>query len=178
MTQRAEKSGGSRLYAAVHQSDRFMNRLTDILAFVGMAALIGAIAIVVVDIIWRRIGGQSLVGAVVLTQFCVMAAASWAIPYAFSAHAHVTVDLIGKNRLRILFKTIDRLIPLLCAGLMGFLFYLSWGRAMEQWTYGDVSQNLAIPMILFWAFLLTGMAISTLVCLVQFLKLLLTDEKN
>jgi hypothetical protein len=49
---------------------------------------------------------------------------------------------------------------------------------MEQWTYGDVSQNLAIPMILFWAFLLTGMAISTLVCLVQFLKLLLTDEKN
>ncbi|HBS21852.1 TRAP transporter small permease subunit, partial [Thalassospira sp.] len=116
MTQRAEKSGGSRLYAAVHQSDRFMNRLTDILAFVGMAALIGAIAIVVVDIIWRRIGGQSLVGAVDLTQFCVMAAASWAIPYAFSAHAHVTVDLIGKNRLRILFKTIDRLIPLLCAG--------------------------------------------------------------
>lgn len=99
-------------------------------------------------------------------------------PYAFSAHAHVTVDLIGKNRLRILFKTIDRLIPLLCAGLMAFLLYLSWGRAMEQWTYGDVSQNLAIPMILFWAFLLTGMAISTLVCLVQFLKLLLTDEKN
>lgn len=57
-----------------------MNRLTDMLAFVGMAALIGAIAIVVVDIIWRRIGGQSLVGAVDLTQFCVMAAASWAIP--------------------------------------------------------------------------------------------------
>ena len=155
MTQRAYKSGGSRLYAAVDHLDRAMNRLTDILAFVGMSALIGAID---------------------LTQFCVMAAASWAIPYAFSARAHVTVDLIGKNRLRILFNTIDRLIPLLCAGVMAFLLYLSWGRAMEQWDYGDVSQNLAIPMILFWGFLLSGMAISTLVCLVHFLKTLLTNE--
>tara|TARA_S200002703_G_scaffold145567_2_gene140001 strand:- start:86 stop:622 length:537 start_codon:yes stop_codon:yes gene_type:complete len=176
MTQRAYKSGGSRLYAAVDHLDRAMNRLTDILAFVGMTALIGAIGIVVVDIVWRRIGGQSMVGAVDLTQFCVMAAASWAIPYAFSARAHVTVDLIGKNRLRILFNTIDRLIPLLCAGVMAFLLYLSWGRAMEQWDYGDVSQNLAIPMILFWGFLLSGMAISTLVCLVHFLKTLLTNE--
>ena len=178
MTQPAEKFGGSRLYAAVHRTDRFMNGLTDILAFVGMSALIGAIAIVVVDIVWRRIGGQSMVGAVDLTQFCVMAAASWAIPYAFSARAHVTVDLVGKNHLRFLFRTIDILIPLLCAGLMAFLFYLSWGRAMEQWSYGDVSQNLAIPMILFWGFLLSGMAISTLVCLVHFLKLLLTNENN
>ncbi|WP_417811640.1 TRAP transporter small permease [Thalassospira alkalitolerans] len=176
MTQRAEKSDGSRLYAAAHQLDRFMNRLTDILAFIGMAALIGAIGIVVVDIIWRRIGGQSLVGAVDLTQFCVMAAASWAIPYAFSAHAHVTVDLIGKNHFRAVFRIIDTLIPALCAGLMAFLLYLSWGRAMEQWNYGDVSQNLAIPMILFWGFLLSGMAISMLVCLVHFLKLLLTNE--
>ena len=78
MTHRADKSGGSRLYAAVDQLDRFMNRLTDILAFVGMSALIGAIGIVIVDIVWRRIGGQSMVGAVDLTQFCVMAAASWA----------------------------------------------------------------------------------------------------
>ena len=178
MTQRAEKSDGSRLYAAVHQLDRFMNRLTDILAFIGMTALIGAIGIVVVDIIWRRIGGQSLVGAVDLTQFCVMAAASWAIPYAFSAHAHVTVDLIGKNHFRAVFRIIDTLIPALCAGLMAFLLYLSWGRAMEQWNYGDVSQNLAIPMILFWGFLLSGMAISTLVCLVHFLKTLLTNENT
>ncbi|MDG4720843.1 MULTISPECIES: TRAP transporter small permease [Thalassospira] len=178
MTQRAEQSGGSRLYAATRHINRFLDSLTDILAFVGMSALIGAIGIVVVDIIWRRIGGQSLVGAVDLTQFCVMAAASWAIPYAFSAHAHVTVDLIGKNRFRSVLKFVDALIPLLCAGLMAFLLYLSWGRAMEQLSYGDVSQNLAIPMILFWGFLLSGMAISTLVCLGQFMKLLLKDENN
>ena len=153
-----------------------MSGLTQHLAFVGMAALIGAVGVVVVDIVWRRIGGRSLVGVVDLTQFCVMAAASLAIPYAFSAHAHVTVDLIGKTRFRAVFKIIDTLIPLSGAGLMAFLLYLSSGRAMEQCDYGDVSQNLAIPMILFWGFLLSGMAVSTLVCLVDFLKLLLTGD--
>ena len=54
-----------------------------LLPLVILAEVGGAIAIVVIDIIWRRIGGQSMVGAVDLTQFCVMAAASWAIPYAF-----------------------------------------------------------------------------------------------
>jgi hypothetical protein len=47
---------------------------------------------------------------------------------------------------------------------------------MEQLAYGDVSQNLAIPMILFWVFLLSGLALSGLVCFVKFLKFIVTGE--
>jgi TRAP-type C4-dicarboxylate transport system permease small subunit len=178
MTQSASNTKEPWPRATVRLLDRGLDRITDILAFVGMAALIGAIAVVVIDIVWRRIGGQSFIGAVDLTQFCVMAAASFAIPFAFSNANHVTVDLIGKKaRWGGILRVIDVLIPLVCAAVMAFLLYLSWGRAMEQWSYGDVSQNLAIPMILFWVFFLSGMAVSTLVCFVKFLKLLITGEK-
>tara|TARA_R110002012_G_scaffold85196_1_gene212637 strand:- start:105 stop:641 length:537 start_codon:yes stop_codon:yes gene_type:complete len=166
----------SQLRAAVRRLDGVISRITDMFAFAGMSALIGAIAVVVIDIVWRRIGGQSFIGAVDLTQFCVMAAASWAIPHAFSTEAHVTVDLFGKKQFRAFFKIIDALIPLTGAALMAFLFYLSWERAMEQLAYGDVSQNLAIPMILFWVFLLSGLALSGLVCFVKFLKFIVTGE--
>mgnify|MGYP003624145556 FL=1 len=166
----------SQLRAAIRRLDGVINRMTDMFAFAGMSALICAIAVVVIDIVWRRIGGQSFIGAVDLTQFCVMAAASWAIPHAFSTGAHVTVDLFGKKQFRAFFKIIDALIPLTGAALMAFLFYLSWERAMEQLAYGDVSQNLAIPMILFWVFLLSGLALSGLVCFVKFLKFIVTGE--
>ncbi|MEQ5778115.1 MULTISPECIES: TRAP transporter small permease [unclassified Thalassospira] len=176
MTQSANFRDEPQLRAAVRRLDHIMTRITDIFAFAGMTALIGAIAVVVADIVWRRIGGQSFIGAVDLTQFCVMAAASWAIPHAFSTGAHVTVDLFGKRTFRGFFRVVDTLIPLTGAALMAFLFYLSWGRAMEQLAYGDVSQNLAIPMILFWVFLLSGLALSTLVCFVKFLKFVFTGE--
>lgn len=176
MTQSSDIRDEPQLPAAVRRLDSIMTRITDIFAFIGMAALMGAIAVVVIDIVWRRIGDQSFIGAVDLTQFCVMAAASWAIPHAFSTGAHVTVDLFGKNHFRTFFKIIDALIPLAGAALMAFLFYLSWERAMEQLSYGDVSQNLAIPMILYWVFLLSGLALSALVCFVKFLKYLVTGE--
>ncbi len=176
MTQSSDIHDEPQLHAAVRRLDSLMTRITDIFAFIGMSALIGAIGVVVVDIVWRRIGDQSFIGAVDLTQFCVMAAASWAIPHAFSTGAHVTVDLFGKRQFRAFFKIIDALIPLAGAALMAFLFYLSWGRAMEQLSYGDVSQNIAIPMILYWVFLLSGLALSGLVCFVKFLKFIVTGE--
>jgi len=158
--------------------DRSVTRLTDIMAFLGMTALIGAIAVVAVDIVWRRVGGQSFIGAVDLTRFCVVAAASWAIPHAFGNGNHVVVDLIDNRRFPGFFRIVDALTWLISATVMAFLLYLSWGRAMEQWRHGDVSQDLAIPMILFWGFFLSGMAASVLVCLVKFLMSATTGHRS
>lgn len=104
----------------------------------------------------------------------LMAAASWSIPHAFSTGAHVSVDLlakIGKNGSALAMEGVAQLLATL---LMAFLFRLSWQRAMEQWGYGDVSQNLAIPLMAFWLFLLSGLAVAAVACLVKFLKLVLT----
>lgn len=54
--------------------------------------------------------------------------------------------------------------------ITGFLGWLSLGRALEVWGYGDVSQDLAIPMIWFWSALLLGLSLSVVVCLVRALR--------
>ncbi|MEG9883767.1 MAG: TRAP transporter small permease [Hyphomicrobiales bacterium] len=176
MTRPINNQNTSRLKRAVCALDRFMNAFTNCLAAFGMMTLIAAIMVVVVDIVWRRIFHHAFIGTVDVTQFCVMAAASWSIPHAFSTGAHVSVDLLGKiakNGFALAMEGAARLIATL---LMAFLFSLSWQRAMEQWSYGDVSQNLSIPMIAFWLFLLSGMVLSAVVCFVKFLKLVFTKE--
>lgn len=161
---------GGGAHALARGFARAMERLTRWVAGLGVAALAVAIGLVVIDVVWRRIGAQSLIGAVDLTQLCVMAAAFLSIPYAFMRGAHVTVDLFagrfGPRPTRLL----DAMGAGLSAALVAFLLYLSWGRAMEQWRYGDVSQDLAIPMIAYWACVLLGFALSALAALSLFLE--------
>ncbi|WP_051332557.1 TRAP transporter small permease [Cucumibacter marinus] len=161
----ANDHDASPLRAAVRRFARWVNRLTEALALLGITALVGAIVVVVLDIVLRRLGGRSFIGTVDLTQLCLVAAASWSIPYAFSRGAHVTVDLISGWLPRGMPQVLDAIALVTGAALLAFLFYLSWGRAMEQLAYGDVSQDLAIPMIWYWVFLLSGLAVSVLAAL-------------
>jgi len=168
-TNQYDASGSSSL---VRRIDHWLNAVTNVMAHIGIGALVLAILVVVVDIIWRRVGGRSFIGAVDLTQFSVMAAASWSIPYAFSRGSHVTVDLVnawlGGRATRLL----DVIALLIGAALSAFLCWLSTKRALEVWGYGDVSQDLALPMIWFWAFLISGLAMSCIVCCVRALVIL------
>ncbi len=163
--------------SAVLLLDRGVMGLTTLMAYVGIGALTVAIVVVVVDVVWRRIGGGSFIGAVDLTQFSVVAAASWAIPFAFARNAHVSVDILHNQFSSAVARFLDAAAALISAALMAFVLWLSWGRAMEIWGYGDVSQDLAVPMILFWSFLLSGLAVSFVTCIVNFLKILTVDVK-
>lgn len=139
-------------------------------AYLGIGALTIAILIVVVDVVWRRIGDQALIGAVDLTQLCVMAAAFLSIPYAFARRAHVVVDLLASRLPPGGRRALDALGAAASVALLALVLHLGWGRAMEQFRYGDVSQDLAIPMIWYWGFVLVGMALSVLAALGQFLR--------
>lgn len=142
-----------------------VDRVSTVLAVLGIAALAGAVAVVVGDVAWRRIGGGSFIGSVDLTQLCVVAAVSWSIPYAFCRGTHVAVDLLGTVLSRRAERILDAIAAAVAMVLVGFLLMLSWRRAMEQWGYGDVSQDLAIPFVIHWSFLLSGLAVSAVACL-------------
>ena len=176
MTQPHMNETGSPKLSAVLRVERWLERITLIGALLGVTVLTIAIVVVVGDIIWRRIGGGSFIGAVDLTQLSVVVAASLSIPYAFSKGAHVKVDLLGNFLSKGAKLSLDISAALFGAVLLGFLFWLTWGRAMEIWTYGDVSQDLAIPMILFWGALIIGLFLSVLVCLVLAAKIFVTKE--
>lgn len=168
--QLSSKTKGGGVTALVSRADRGLGTVSAVLAVVGMCALVVAIAVVIGDIVWRRIGGGSFIGSVDLTQFSVMIAVSLAIPYAFAMGGHVSVDLLTRNIGPLANRILDIAASLTGAVITGFLCWLSMGRAGEIWTYGDVSQDLALPMIWAWGALVFGLGFSALICTVRALR--------
>lgn len=144
---------------------RWIDRLCDAAAVAGIVCLIGAIAIVMIDIVLRRIFDLTVIGTVDLTQLCVMAAAFWSIPYGFLRDAHVRVELLT-DRLPTRWQALlDAIAALVGCALIALLLGLSWGQALLRVEYGDRSLDLGIPMILYWGFLLSGCALACLATL-------------
>ena len=165
--QRASVSRGGVIAALAMRLDNGLVAVSALLAVLGMCALVVAIAVVIGDIVWRRIGGGSFIGSVDLTQFSVMIAVSLAIPYAFATSGHVSVDLLSRAVSPMATHILNVTASLAGAVITGFLCWLSMGRAVEIWTYGDVSQDLALPMIWAWSSLVFGLGFSALICTVR-----------
>lgn len=134
-------------------------------ALVGMLALLGAGLVTVADIVLRFFGG-AVPGVVDLVQLLVLTAAFAAIPFAFFRDGHVSVDLLTQAFPRRLQALLSFLTALAALGLMGLVLLYGWRSAQMQMMFGDMSQNLGIPMIWYWAPLLTGSALSMLACLI------------
>jgi len=160
-------SKGGFIAALATRLDRGLAAVSAILAVIGVCALVVAIAVVIGDIVWRRMGGGSFIGSVDLTQFSVMIAVSLAIPYAFAISGHVSVDLLNHAVGSIAKRVLDVVSNLIGSIITGFLCWLSMGRAVEIWIYGDVSQDLALPMIWAWGALIFGLGFSALICTVR-----------
>jgi TRAP-type C4-dicarboxylate transport system permease small subunit len=177
MKQETNSTVSNSLFAfRLQKLDFWLARFTALLAGLGIGALIVAIVVVVADIVWRRIGGRSFIGAVDLTQLSVVVAASLSIPYAFSRRSHISIDLLQGYFSKAGIRCLDALSALCSAAVMGLIFFLSWGRATEIQKYGDVSQDLAIPMILFWGVFLAGTGLSTVLCLVKVLTVIILEN--
>lgn len=103
-----------------------VERLMAWMAIAGIVMLAGAIALVVVDIVRRRLFGGSVIGVIDITQLCVMAAAFWSIPYAFSKKAHVAVDFLATDKAPRLRMFVALVSALLSLGLLGLILWLAW----------------------------------------------------
>lgn len=151
-----------------------LDRLVSLLALCGVATLIVAIALTWADIVWRRVVGGAFVDVVDIIKLCLVAAASFAIPYGFVRGSHVTVDILAERlpgRARLL---LDAAVYLGGAALLALLLYLSWFAALQRYAFGDVSQNLRIPMIYYWGLFLCGLGLSVLVTLERTIRSLLS----
>lgn len=134
-------------------------------ALLGMAALFAAGGVTVVDVVLRFFGG-AVPGAVDLVQLFIMTAVFSAIPFAFFRDGHVAVDLLTQAlppRVQALLSLVTALLAL---ALMTLIVVYGWKSAAMQIMFGDVSQNLGVPMIWYWAPLLAGSGLSILACLI------------
>jgi TRAP-type C4-dicarboxylate transport system permease small subunit len=144
---------------------RHLARLVSAFAYVGIAALIVAIILTCADIIWRRVVGGAFMDVYDVIKLCLVAAASWSIPYGFIHGTHVSVDLLAERFPLPVQRGLEVAISLVAAALLGFLLWLSWEAAQLRYLYGDTSPNLRIPMIYYWAILLSGLALAVVAVL-------------
>ena len=134
-------------------------------ALFGMTALFAAGLVTVADVVLRFFGG-AVPGAVDLVQLFIMTAVFSAIPFAFFRDGHVAVDLLTQAfppRVQAFLSLVTALLALV---LMALIVFYGWQSAAMQMMFGDVSQNLGVPMIWYWAPLLGGSALSILACLI------------
>lgn len=147
--------------------DKVTDCLSRLMLWVGGLLVIGAVLITVGDVLTRWLFKIGFIGLVDVTQFAVVGFAYLAMPHAFRTDAHVAIALYDHRLSRCADHLLRAMALLLTLGVLAVLLYYGWVQAERTLRYGDVSQNIKIPMISFWVMILAGAAISTIICLIQ-----------
>jgi TRAP-type C4-dicarboxylate transport system permease small subunit len=133
-----------------------------IFASIGVLMLVVIMLVTVADVVLRRTAQIAIAGTVDITQLFVMAAVFTAIPFAFFSDSHVVIELATDRltpRVVAAFKAVAALAALV---FLAAAFWFGWGAAVQQHGYGDRSQTIGIPILLYWVPLLAGFALSTI----------------
>jgi TRAP-type C4-dicarboxylate transport system permease small subunit len=152
---------------------RAVGHLSRIVALAGIAMLAGAMAITMADVLLRRMFAFAMISTVDVVQLCIMSTAFLSIPYAFIRGSHVGIeaatDLLPERALALVKST----AALAGFGFMAAVGWFSLQQAQLQYSYGDVSQTIAIPMLYYWLPLLAGAALSVLATTVLVVRFLI-----
>lgn len=150
---------------STHDKKPFLDGVISFFGIIGIAALLAPILLTCADIAWRQIVGGSFIDTFDITKLCLVAAASWSIPYGFIHGTHVTVDLVADLLPSSAQRVLDAAIHLIAATLIALLAWLSWHGAMLHYGYGDTTLNLKIPVIYYWSIFLFGLFLTFVACL-------------
>jgi TRAP-type C4-dicarboxylate transport system permease small subunit len=140
-----------------------MSRLAAALRWISLAGsglLFLGVLMTVADIAIRHTVGGAIPGTVDLTQLIVMWAALAAIPYGFVANDHVAVDLLTERFSPAVQRWLSIFSAVLGCIFLWAVFYFSALQAWLEFGYGDRTQTLGIPIILYWVPMLAGMLLS------------------
>lgn len=146
---------------------KFLDLITRVPIWIGGALMIGVILITVADVFARKFFSTGYFGLVDVTQFAVIGFAYLAMPRAFLTGAHVAVELYDHRlspRTDLVLKSFALVLSI---GVLSLLLWYGWTQASRVLRYGDVSQNVEVPMIWYWGMLMCGAALSWLVCTAQ-----------
>ncbi|WP_159436705.1 TRAP transporter small permease [Pseudosulfitobacter pseudonitzschiae] len=150
---RADRSAWARI-------GRGVTLMLDVLAVFSMTSIGAAGVLTCVDIVLRHMTDMSIRGVIELTQLAMMYSVFAAIAYAFGKRAHVAVTVLTDLMPERVGRTFAILGWLGGIVLLGWLVVASFDQARLVAQYGDVSQNLKIPMIIYWLSVIVGLALS------------------
>lgn len=123
-------------------------------------ALLFGMAVVLADILTRRLIAAPLTGVNDLVQLAVVATACLAFPLAFARGSHVAVEFLTDRLPAPLRRALARAVAVAEAALLLLLFLYGWRQFESRLAMGDVSPTLGLPIALYWLPYLFGIAFS------------------
>ncbi len=138
-----------------------LRRLIRLSAVVGVLGFAAAAAITLYNVIGRPFG-FGLLGAVDLVQLFVLGGGWLVIPYAFMTGAHVGVKAVINTLPTALQWGLRTAAILAAMALLALMLLNSIESFQQELRFGDVSQEMGIPIMYYWLPVLYGMGLSVL----------------
>ncbi len=149
---------------------RIVGAAARLMSHVAAIALLGMVAVNVLDVGLRSTINSPIFGAYEIVELLLAAVAFLVIPEAFLREGHITVELVDQiagPRIVAWLKALGMLATVV------FLALLTWAMiqpALDMITFNDVTFNLHMPKIWDGAFVLAGIGGAAIAALVMFVR--------
>ena len=136
--------------------DRSMwgRRVEGVLGVASSLILLVMMALTFVDVVARYLFNRPLAGAFEVTELLLLVLIFAGLPLVTYADEHALMDFIDRPLGPRATRVLERLVQLLCAGVMALLAWLVWLKADRIWAYRDATDVLRIvygPFVYFMA---------------------------
>lgn len=127
--------------------------------WVSAAFLAAMMLLVVVDVALRKLGANPIHGAYELVELLLVCTFFFGLPATFLRDENIVVDMIDSWRPRWV-PALKRASAAAAVVLLATIAWQSWLQARDAMSFGDVTADLSLPKILYWAPLVLGIAAS------------------
>lgn len=152
--------------------DKLLRHLAMAFALTGMLAAVAVALMVVVSIAGRSLASYPIPGDVEMTQFGIALCISLCLPWCQLKRANIIVDFFTQRLAAPRIRTLDAIGALLMAVMCALLAWRTGVGAVAVHQARETSMIMALPMWWAYASLAPGLALASLIAVVQAIKLL------
>jgi TRAP-type C4-dicarboxylate transport system permease small subunit len=125
--------------------------------WVSAAFLAAMLLLTVADVALRALGARPIHGTFELVELLLVCTFFFALPATFLREENIVVDMIDGWRARWV-PALKRVWAAAGVALLATIAWQSWLQARDAMSFGDVTSDLSLPKILYWAPLVFGIA--------------------
>ena len=146
----------------------FAKRIIGGLLTISMAGLVVMMMTIVCDVFMRFIFNAPITGAYDVVEICLVIAVLYSLGTVILGADEILIDIIDQIAPPGIINLLRRIAALLSAGVLIFIFVSMVTPAIQSHQYGEMRLELNLPVWIFWAIALVGMAggvLASLLCL-------------
>ena len=125
--------------------------------WVSAAFLAAMMLLTVLDVVLRKFGDRPIHGTFELIELLLVCTFFFALPATFLREENIVVDLVDGSRPRWV-PALKRLSAVIATIMLATIAWQAWLQARDAMSFGDVTSDLSLPKILYWAPLVFGIA--------------------